>query len=60
MTESTNSALSELTTAELMARASAVRDEAFGTRITYSPKVFIPLTMLCRDQCGYCTFAQPR
>jgi hypothetical protein len=28
-------------------------------RITYSPKVFIPLTMLCRDRCGYCTFAQP-
>ncbi|MEO7556738.1 MAG: 5-amino-6-(D-ribitylamino)uracil--L-tyrosine 4-hydroxyphenyl transferase CofH [Acidimicrobiales bacterium] len=27
--------------------------------MTYSPKVFIPLTMLCRDQCGYCTFAQP-
>jgi FO synthase len=29
-----------------------------GTRITYSPKVFIPLTQLCRDACGYCTFAQ--
>ncbi len=28
-----------------------------GTRITYSPKVFIPLTRLCRDRCGYCTFA---
>lgn len=28
------------------------------TRITYSPKVFIPLTQLCRDRCGYCTFAQ--
>ena len=27
-------------------------------RITFSPKVFIPLTMLCRDRCGYCTFAQ--
>ena len=26
--------------------------------ITFSPKVFIPLTMLCRDKCGYCTFAQ--
>ncbi len=43
----------------LMARAAAVRDETFGTRITYSPKVFIPLTMLCQDRCGYCTFAQP-
>ncbi len=30
-----------------------------GTRITYSPKVFIPLTMLCSDHCGYCTFAKP-
>src|SRR3954465_7901459 len=44
---------------ELMAQARAVRDEAHGTRVTYSPKVFIPLTMLCRDKCGYCTFAQP-
>src|SRR3954468_17102015 len=44
---------------ELMARARAIRDEAHGTRVTYSPKVFIPLTMLCRDKCGYCTFAQP-
>ncbi len=52
-------ALADLTTAELMERARATRDRAFGNRITYSPKVFIPLTMLCRDQCGYCTFAQP-
>jgi len=44
---------------ELMARAAARRDERFGNRVTYSPKVFIPLTMLCRDKCGYCTFAQP-
>ena len=29
-----------------------------GNQITYSPKVFIPLTKLCRDRCGYCTFAQ--
>ena len=29
-----------------------------NTRVTYSPKVFIPLTKLCRDRCGYCTFAQ--
>ncbi|MGH9113604.1 MAG: 7,8-didemethyl-8-hydroxy-5-deazariboflavin synthase CofG, partial [Acidimicrobiales bacterium] len=39
--------------------AREVRDAATGTRVTYSPKVFIPLTMLCRDRCGYCTFAQP-
>ena len=44
---------------ELMAQARQVRDLTTGTRITYSPKVFIPLTMLCRDRCGYCTFAQP-
>ncbi len=44
---------------QLMAAAREVRDQAHGTRITFSPKVFIPLTMLCRDRCGYCTFAQP-
>ena len=44
--------------ADLLARAAAVRDAATGTRITWSPKVFIPLTMLCRDRCGYCTFAK--
>ncbi len=44
---------------QLMADARAVRDGQFGSRVTYSPKVFIPLTMLCRDKCGYCTFAQP-
>ena len=30
----------------------------YGHVVTYSPKVFIPLTHLCRDRCGYCTFAQ--
>jgi FO synthase len=45
--------------AELMAAAARLRDEHHGNRITYSPKVFIPLTMLCRDRCGYCTFAKP-
>ena len=45
--------------ADLLAEAAAVRDAAHGTRVTWSPKVFIPLTMLCRDKCGYCTFAQP-
>src|SRR5437588_7186423 len=43
---------------ELMARAARIRDAAHGTRVTYSPKVFIPLTMLCRDKCRYCTFAK--
>jgi FO synthase len=41
----------------LLSRAVAIRDEHHGSRITYSPKVFIPLTQLCRDRCGYCTFA---
>lgn len=44
---------------ELAERARRIRDDATGTRVTYSPKVFIPLTMLCRDRCGYCTFARP-
>ncbi|HVM52248.1 MAG TPA: 7,8-didemethyl-8-hydroxy-5-deazariboflavin synthase, partial [Acidimicrobiales bacterium] len=44
---------------DLLAAAAAIRDTTTGRRITYSPKVFIPLTMLCRDRCGYCTFAQP-
>jgi FO synthase len=47
-----------MATDELMARAAEVRDAAFGTRVTWSPKVFIPLTMLCQDRCGYCTFAK--
>jgi FO synthase len=46
-----------LSTGELVRRARAVRDAVHGTRVTYSPKVFVPLTMLCRDRCGYCTFA---
>ncbi|HUR19118.1 MAG TPA: 5-amino-6-(D-ribitylamino)uracil--L-tyrosine 4-hydroxyphenyl transferase CofH [Acidimicrobiales bacterium] len=44
---------------ELLEAAAAVRDGTHGRRITYSPKVFVPLTQLCRDRCGYCTFAQP-
>ncbi len=51
--------LATLSTPELAAKAAAIRDRAHGNRITYSPKVFIPLTMLCQDKCGYCTFAQP-
>jgi len=46
-------------TETLMAEAAAIRDRAHGTRVTFSPKVFIPLTFLCNDTCGYCTFAQP-
>ena len=48
--------LAELSTQALVDAARSRRDSAFGPRITYSPKVFIPLTRLCRDRCGYCTF----
>jgi FO synthase len=44
------------TTEELCAEAQRLRQ---GSRVTYSPKVFIPLTKLCRDVCHYCTFARP-
>jgi FO synthase len=43
---------------ELMARAAAKRDPAHGRQVSYSRKVFIPLTKLCRDVCHYCTFAE--
>ena len=43
---------------ELCAVASELRDRGRGNVITFSPKVFIPLTRLCRDFCGYCTFRQ--
>ncbi|MEQ8496694.1 MAG: 5-amino-6-(D-ribitylamino)uracil--L-tyrosine 4-hydroxyphenyl transferase CofH [Gammaproteobacteria bacterium] len=41
----------------LMQAAAALRDSGFGNGITYSRKIFIPLTRLCRDVCHYCTFA---
>ena len=44
---------------DLFEVAAGIRDESFGNVITYSPKVFIPLTKLCRDVCHYCTFARP-
>src|SRR4051794_34206992 len=44
---------------DLLSAAGRVRDAAHGDRVTYSPKVFIPLTMLCRDRCGYSPFAKP-
>src|SRR3954454_8648552 len=43
---------------DLLDAAAARRDDTTGTRITWSPKVFVPHTMLCRDKCGYCTFAK--
>src|SRR5256886_7577000 len=43
----------------LAPEACRLRQLGHGRLVTYSPKVFIPLTKLCRDVCGYCTFARP-
>ena len=43
----------------LMIEARRLRDEGKGRTVTYSRKVFVPLTTLCRDRCTYCTFAKP-
>ncbi len=50
--------IARATLPELMAAASARRDATYGRLISYSRKVFIPLTKLCRDVCHYCTFAE--
>ena len=42
----------------LMSEAKEIRDANWGKEITYSRKVFIPLTNMCRDTCGYCTFVK--
>ena len=42
---------------DLMNEAATLRDEGHADRLSYSRKVFIPLTRLCRDSCSYCTFA---
>lgn len=43
---------------ELCHTAAQIRDMGKGKTVTFSPKVFIPLTRLCRDFCSYCTFRQ--
>lgn len=43
----------------LLDETSRMRDEAHGRTITYSRKVFIPVTTMCRDTCTYCTFVKP-
>jgi len=45
-------------TVQLVDMASDLRDQGFRNVVTYSRKVFIPLTQLCCDVCHYCTFAQ--
>jgi FO synthase len=42
--------------AALVRAAGAVRDRVYGARLTFSPKVFLPLTNLCRNRCDYCSF----
>lgn len=44
---------------DLLAEASRLRNEGHGTVITYSRKVFVPITTMCRDTCTYCTFVKP-
>jgi FO synthase len=44
---------------ELLATASSLRNAGHGTTITYSKKVFVPITTMCRDTCTYCTFVKP-
>src|ERR671926_1637549 len=52
-------ALLEAPLADLCSEARRLRERGHGTTITSSPKVFLPLTKLCRDVCHYCTFARP-
>ncbi len=51
--------LVDVATRELCVEARRLRELGHGRLVTYSPKVFIPLTTLCRDVCHYCTFARP-
>lgn len=44
---------------ELTEKAATLRDTTSGAHVSFSPKVFLPLTHLCRDQCRYCVFARP-
>jgi FO synthase len=43
----------------LFVEARRLRDDGHGRTVTFSKKVFVPLTTLCRDRCTYCTFAKP-
>jgi len=45
--------------APLFAEARRLRDEGKGRTVSFSRKVFIPVTTMCRDRCAYCTFAKP-
>lgn len=51
------SALADVPLSDLLAESESMTLSSFGSVVTYSRKVFIPLTQLCRDVCHYCTFA---
>ena len=53
-----NHLFGDITTDELTENAYSIKKQEFGTNISFSPKVFIPLTTLCQDSCGYCTFVK--
>ena len=54
--ENALSLINDAPLAVLLHAAATVRDRFKGRSVSYSRKVFIPLTHLCRDYCGYCTF----
>lgn len=56
--EQAHSLVGDVELGELTAAAGHVRDLALPHVVSYSPKVFLPLTFLCRDSCHYCTFAK--
>ncbi len=53
-----NHLFGDISTDELSEKAFIIKKKTFGTAITFSPKVFIPLTTMCQDSCGYCTFVK--
>jgi FO synthase len=48
----------DIPTSELLEESHLKKNRIFWKFITYSPKVFIPLTTMCRDKCAYCTFVK--
>src|ERR671934_59863 len=52
-------ALAGMPSQDLAEEACRLRETGHGRLVTFSPKVFVPLTKLCRDVCHYCTFARP-
>ncbi len=57
-TEQTIDWINRAPLSEMTRQAALLRDEGHGRNLSYSRKVFIPLTKLCRDVCHYCTFAE--